>query len=117
LAGEGALDGRDDVFWLNWDEVLEALHSRQSDSLAEKVASRKAQHAAWLSFDLPPFLGLPQATLPDRPPLQDDVIQAPPAESGALGGLGASPDRTQGRARIVLDRRSLGDPRWYGRYG
>jgi phosphohistidine swiveling domain-containing protein len=109
LAREGVLASRDDVFWLHWEEAIEALRSEATPGLADRIAARKAQHATWQTFEPPPFLGLPQATLPKRPPLGDDVVGRPPAEDGPLKGLGASPGRVRGRARVVHDRLSMPD--------
>lgn len=109
LAKEGALERRDDVFWLRWDEVLGLLRSRARQGLTRKIAARRAQQATWQTFEPPPFLGLPQATLPERPPLGDDVVRRPPARDDLLRGLGASPGRVRGRARVVNDRLSMPD--------
>jgi phosphohistidine swiveling domain-containing protein len=108
LAREGMLASRDEVFWLQWDEVLSALRTRATDGLTGAIAARKAQHSTWQSLEPPPFLGLPQATLAKRPPLGDDVSSRL-SEDGPLKGLGASPGRARGRARVVHDRLSMPD--------
>jgi pyruvate,water dikinase len=103
------LADRDDVFWLSWDELIVALRSGESASLEEEIAACKKQHAAWQALKPPPFLGLPRGILPKRPPLQDDLTRMAPAEDHVIRGLGASPGRVRGRARVVLDSRSMPD--------
>ena len=107
LATRGTLDSQGEVFWLRWDEVLTVLRSGESEPLAARIGSRKAQHASWQTLEPPPFLGLPQARLPERPAFQDEVVQQPPQKGDRLKGLGASPGRYQGRARVVHDRLSM----------
>jgi phosphohistidine swiveling domain-containing protein len=101
LVERGVLRSRDEVLWLHYDEILAALRTEAPPLFAEAIAARQAQHAAWERLEPPPLLGIPEPTLPERPPLQDDVRAVEAGREGQIVGLGASPGRHRGRARIV----------------
>jgi pyruvate,water dikinase len=101
LVDRDVLQRPDDVFWLHFDEILAMLRAETPGSLAEKIAARQAQQAAWARLEPPPILGVPAADLPERPPLGDEVTGEADGKEGRLAGLGASPGRYQGRARVV----------------
>jgi phosphoenolpyruvate synthase/pyruvate phosphate dikinase len=71
------------------------------------IASRQAAYQTWLALDPPAVLGLPDAVLPVRPPYQDDTVSTPTQAGNRIIGLGASPGRVSGRARLVRDLSSL----------
>ena len=108
LVARGILTTEDEVFWLHYDEILSALRadaSRCTANLSAKLAriipARQAQHAEWEKLEPPPLLGTPDAALPERPPLRDDVMPAALQGNDQIHGLGASPGRRRGRARVV----------------
>lgn len=109
LVGSGLLAARDDIFWLRFEEILEALRRPGSGVLGELIAARRAQYAEWSQLEAPSILGIPAANLPERPPLRDEVTPLEPARAGQLSGLGASPGRYRGRARVAPMSMSLPD--------
>jgi pyruvate,water dikinase len=116
LAVQGLLAHRDEVFWLSFDEMLEALRADLPErrggvcaALADRVAEQRERHARWTGLRPPPILGLPEARLPPRP--AQEKLREPSAEGqeewGRVVGLGASPGRYRGRARVVPDATRL----------
>jgi pyruvate,water dikinase len=90
---------------LHFDEILSALNAAAQSmlvqSLPEMIARRQARHAEWEKLTPPPLIGTPEAELPERPPLQDDVTPISSQDSGLIIGLGASPGQHRGRARVI----------------
>jgi phosphohistidine swiveling domain-containing protein len=101
LVAHDALATRDEILWLLYDEIVDALRAQSPPSFAEIISGRQAQHAGWEKLEPPPILGIPEAELPDRPPLQDQVTPEASRQGDQITGLGASPGRRRGRARIV----------------
>ena len=101
LVARGALATTEEVFWLHYDEILSALRASTQPSFAEVISARQAQHATWEKLDPPSLLGTPEARLPGRPPLADEVTEMVHQDEGMISGLGASPGRHRGRARVV----------------
>ncbi|MCW5849734.1 MAG: hypothetical protein KIT87_06600 [Anaerolineae bacterium] len=100
LADQGQLAHAADVFWLRFEEVLAAL--RGEDLTSGLAEQRQAQHAAWASLEPPPFLGLPDHRLTPRPSAMPVAHAGHPLPTTHhLSGLGASPGRRAGRARVV----------------
>lgn len=120
LVARGALAEPGEVWWLHRHEVVAALRTPGGSGLGsglgadpgpdlrETIEARRAQHEAWLPLEAPAAIGVPDAALDPRPPLRDEVSQAPAATAkhGLLRGQGASPGRARGRAR-VCDGRDL----------
>ena len=98
----GLLAGRDDVFWLRFDEILAGLRGEAPAPYHQRISERRAEHALWLALAAPPVLGVPPARLPERPPLADEVGPAAEPPAGVITGLGASAGLAQGRARLGL---------------
>jgi rifampicin phosphotransferase len=105
----GALDSRDDVFFLTQEEVIAALQSRTTESLAERLSQRRQEweHRRLL---VPP---LRLGHIP--PPLKRglDQLEAALAPNGAvrnasLRGLPASPGRATGPVRIIRGQAEFG---------
>ncbi|MFN8488186.1 MAG: PEP/pyruvate-binding domain-containing protein [Caldilineaceae bacterium] len=107
LVARGALPGPDDVLWLSFDEIVEALHTDQPAPFTTTLAERQAEYAQWLTLDAPPILGIPDARLPDRPPLQDEVTPEPASDHRRLLGQGASPGQGRGPARLAANALAL----------
>jgi phosphohistidine swiveling domain-containing protein len=101
LVARGALTTTDEVFWLHYDEILSALRADVPPSFAHVIAARQAGHAEWEKLEPPPLLGTPEAGLPERPPLGDAVTPVALQGDGHIAGVGASPGRHRGRARVV----------------
>jgi pyruvate,water dikinase len=110
LVGQGCLASAQDVLWLRAGEVCAALRG-EADKLPacptidDLVDVRKAQHARWAALETPPILGLPEAGLPERPPLQPELsleAASEPANLGQVSGQPAAPGRRAGRARLIL---------------
>lgn len=92
LAEAGALDQRDDVFFLFADETIAALRRDPFPDLRSLVAQRRAEWQRQHELVPPPYLGLP----PARPRETTGLL-----EGGRLRGLPASPGRAIGRVRVV----------------
>lgn len=103
LAAREALTSPEDVLWLRFDEIFNGLEADTPPSFAGTIAARQAGHAEWSKLEAPPILGVPNAHLPQRPPLEDNVTPAAPDEAGRLVGQGASAGRRYGRARLAPD--------------
>jgi pyruvate,water dikinase len=133
LVGQGVLAAADDVFWLRFGEIEGALRGEERRARGEGrggrgkseerrakgeggrargedgrfwgevVAGRRAEWARWAELVPPPILGIPEAVLPPRPPLGDEVnVGEDGEESGRLIGLGASPGQVEGPALVML---------------
>jgi pyruvate,water dikinase len=107
LVAQGALAAPDEALWLRFDEILGALRMDKPNSFAETIAARQAEYATWSKLEAPPILGVPEAGLPQRPPLRDEVTPDDPLGSRRLVGQGASAGQSLGRARLALDPISL----------
>jgi phosphohistidine swiveling domain-containing protein len=112
LVSRGSVGQAHDVLWLSRAEIVTALRRLSgsdsdagppSPSLADIVAERKVQWAAWSGLCPPPILGTPEAALEPRPALEDEVSDdaSPPEEGHSLKGQAASAGRRRGRARVV----------------
>jgi pyruvate,water dikinase len=108
LAEVGVIDHRDDVFYLNLEEVLEALESG-GGRLMDRVQEREAVRKELMRTAPPQFLG----TMPAQGPAMDSelakffnpmgVSSNPVGEQAkTLRGLAGSPGVHTGPARVVL---------------
>lgn len=96
LVARGLLADPDDVHFLLVDELRALLAGSTSvDEARERVARRRREHAFCERLEVPKLQeGVPK-TLLDLPLPEGDV----------LTGLGVSPGRVEGRARVILDPR------------
>lgn len=101
LVAHGALAERDEVFWLDFEEILASLQTEVPHSLTSIVSARQREHEGWKQLQPPPLLGVPDARLPERPPLQTGLVAAAPSAPGYIAGVGASAGRYRGRARVI----------------
>jgi pyruvate,water dikinase len=101
LAARGDLANSDDIFWLQSGEVIEALRSSKPGSFSDLVAVRKELHVKWVGMEAPPLLGVPDAHLEARQPLEPEMIADEPQEANCITGQGASPGLHRGRARVI----------------
>jgi rifampicin phosphotransferase len=101
LVARGLLDAPDDVYWLQFDEILLALRGDETAPTAEVIDERRRQAAEWEALEPPPLVGVPDPSLRPRGPFRDDVQRHQPASATALRGVAASPGRHRGRARVV----------------
>lgn len=109
LVGRGILSAREDVFWLCFEEIVAALRDPSGAPLETAIATRREQHAQWTALEAPPLLGVPDASLPPRPPPQDDVTPTRESARGLVTGQRASPGQVSGRARLIEDSAALPD--------
>jgi rifampicin phosphotransferase len=110
LLKQGQVADLEDIFWLRVAEITAMLRSQSTDSLSALVAERKMQHQRWEEMYAPPILGIPTAALGSRPPLVPEVTNhSMPGAPLRLSGLGASPGRRRGRARLVHNKTLLPD--------
>ncbi|HEX8100322.1 MAG TPA: hypothetical protein VF660_09000, partial [Actinomycetota bacterium] len=101
LLAEGRLDGVDDVWMLQRDELRAAVTDEQGGDLRALVAERRAELARGLQEGPKEYLG-------ERPPDEDRHAalekfygRARSGGQGAVQGIGASPGIAEGPARIV----------------
>jgi len=109
LVARSALVTTGDVFWLHYDEILSALRADAPRSFADLIAVRQAQVAEWEKLEPPPLLGTPEPGLPERPPPHDEVTPVALQGEAHIIGLGASPGRHRGRARVAPSSALLPD--------
>ena len=97
LARAGVVADPEDVFFLRVAEVGDALRSPRD--LRATVVERKADVAEWSRLRPPKYLGRP----PEVPSASAHFDAPPPEqiEATALRGVGASPGKVRGRARVV----------------
>ena len=93
LARRGVLERRDDVFFLQMDELGRAVAG--DPALRPAVAERLAEHRRNLALDPPPIVF--GRFVPDESPAE--VVDA---RAGTLRGIGVSPGVARGPARIIL---------------
>jgi pyruvate,water dikinase len=116
LAEAGAVEEREDVFYLTLDEVRrsagEMMGARRPGDLRALVAARQAEMAYYRTIAPPPALGtapsLPQGPLPR---LVAGIVGAPPPEASApdiVPGSAGSPGVARGRARVILSLAEAG---------
>jgi pyruvate,water dikinase len=103
LVQRGELEYRRDVFYLTFAEILDALRGISDGTIAEVVARRKTEQNAWMALSPPGFLGVPDARLPERPALTDDIEAGGAQVEGMVTGRGASPGQYSGRARVIRE--------------
>jgi pyruvate,water dikinase len=101
LVAEGALCNPEDLFWLQLGEVLAALRAEPPPSLADRIAERRRQHAAWATLTPPPVMGVPTGELEPRREYKDELTTPAPPGATLLTGQAASAGRHRGRARVV----------------
>jgi pyruvate,water dikinase len=101
LVKRGILRGKEDIFWLHFDEITTALRSDEEISFEVEISSRKAQHQEWNELDPPPLIGIPGAYLPEVPPQRRKLQEGEIRSNTSIKGIGASPGRYHGRARII----------------
>ncbi len=102
------LADEEDVFWLTFAEILEALRTVSPPDLLPLIVQRKAQHEAWARLIPSPLLGLPDALLPERPSFTDDITAQPTVDDpDFIRGQAASPGQATGQARVVQDETNL----------
>ena len=97
LVAAGALEKRDDVFYLTWEELLRS-RDQPLGVPREEIAARRAERAAFEGLDIPDtFVGVPEAVA------RDDDVGDVDAPGDVVTGLGASPGVADGTARVVTD--------------
>jgi pyruvate,water dikinase len=100
LAETGALDGADDVFFLDFDEIKSAAAGRD---LRATVARRRSTYATELGRRHVPRVLLSDGTEPEAVAEPAGGPDGAPAAPGTLVGSPASAGTVTGVARVVLD--------------
>jgi len=101
LRRKGALDARDDVFFLKVEEILAALQRDDRASLRDAVALRRADYEKNSIVNPPPVVA---GTFdPERP---GETVAGSASRAGGAAdvwtGVPVSPGRARGRARVIL---------------
>ncbi len=117
LVAQTVLETTDDVLWLRFDEIAKGLRADAPEPFGELIAARRVDHAKWCALEAPPFLGVPNAQLSERPPFHDEVTNDEVTNSKTsaanalpphnLQGQGASPGHYRGQVRVMRDVHTL----------
>ena len=96
LLDRGWLDDPDDLFFLMWKEVKDLLNGKLSPEVAKEIISRRRQDFEWCQMVHVPKIinGKAIVVKPDEFPSEQQ-----------LQGMGVSPGKVEGRARVILDPR------------
>ena len=107
LQDAGAIENRDDVFYLTLEELRETLATEPFAQRREIISERKALATQFVDYTPPPRLGI----VPPGPPPDNPVIRAigkvfgvpppPPQNPGELLGLAGSRGTVQGTAKVL----------------
>lgn len=113
LASRGDVSHPYDAFWLHETEITVALRASNRQNFTTTLADRRAQFEQQRSVYAPAHIGLPDASLPNRPdpvPSQSDTaVHEPTAAGDRLVGQAASAGKRSGRARIIPQDAALPD--------
>jgi pyruvate,water dikinase len=116
LAQAGAIEGRDDVFYLTLDEVrrsaVEMMGPHRPTDLRALVAARQAEMAYYRTIVPPPAVGTPPA-VQEGPASREmaRIVGAPPPDaspSDIVPGSAGAPGVARGRARVILSLAEAG---------
>lgn len=107
LVERDVLTTKDDVLWLQFGEIVEALRSEEPPEFTALIRERQDRYALWEQMEPPPFLGIPDEYLDERPPWTDDVGELAASTSDLVTGLGASSGRVSGRAHVLTTNDGL----------
>jgi pyruvate,water dikinase len=96
LVDRGWLYDPDDLFFLMWKEVRDLLTGRLSPEAAKEIISGRRQDFEWCQMVYVPKImnGKAIVVKPDEFPSEKQ-----------LQGMGVSPGKVEGRARVILDPR------------
>jgi pyruvate,water dikinase len=96
LLDRGWLYNPDDLFFLMWKEVRDLLTGNLSPEVAKEIISRRRQDFEWCqTVHVPKIInGKAIVVKPDKFPSEQQ-----------LQGMGVSPGKVEGRARVILDPR------------
>jgi pyruvate,water dikinase len=110
----GRLEAASDVYYLLYPELGALLVGEPLPfALRERISLRKAGHAACLTLKMPDMIEVEDGVVR---PIRAETLRAlgliPPSDEGpaaagelTLRGLGSSPGRAEGRARVITDPR------------
>ena len=111
LVSNSAIAGRDDVFMLTGDEILQAASDGLSGDLKSTVLERQGEMERWSKLDAPLLLGTDYGPPPDNPitrtlgkffnygPKPGETDDVPP---DVLPGVSGSAGKVTGTARVIL---------------
>jgi pyruvate,water dikinase len=107
LAEAGAIEGADDVFHLNLEEVRQTAERLGDSDRRDLVAARKDELERFGRMEPPPALGTPPPGPPPDNPVNRMLTKffggppQPSDEPGVLRGNPGSPGVVRGRARVL----------------
>ncbi|CAA9442587.1 MAG: Phosphoenolpyruvate synthase [uncultured Rubrobacteraceae bacterium] len=107
FAEAGVIEGTDDVFHLNLEEMRETAKQLPNLDRRNLVARRRAELERFEGVQSPPALGTPPPGPPPDNPLNRTMMKffggppQPSGEPGVLRGNPGSPGVVQGRARVL----------------
>ena len=102
LAARGVIAEADDVYWLRFREIRDALRGEPPPNPARLLRRRRAEYGTRQALRPPLLLGVPDTRLPERPPPEAEAWErSDEALPGLVRGQAASAGRHTGRARLV----------------
>ncbi len=103
LAAAGRIAGAEDVFTLEFEEMLDALRGGKGD-LGELVTERRADWERFKQMDPPPALGTTPPVIDDENPMVTKFFGGPPPpnpDPRVMNGNAASQGTITGPARVI----------------
>lgn len=97
LVQEGVIDEKEDIYYLEYEELQQAVRSKQVDYGV--IAKRKEEYAAWSKL-------APPRVMTSEGEVISGAYETGRIPPGALAGVPASSGVVEGRARVIL---SMGD--------
>ncbi len=95
LADKGVLENADDIFFLRQEEISPVVNGKANFDIRQVVAARRAE------YDKNSSVTPPDAVFGRFDP-ENYVPDAEDEQTGVLNGLGVSPGRATGKARVIL---------------
>lgn len=109
LAASGTIAARDDVFFLNGDEIKDAIAAATPPDLKSVVAERTAEMEQWDKVQPPPMIGTDYGPPPDNPVTRaigrffgGPPPAADPERPDVIKGNAGSPGSITGIARVII---------------
>lgn len=101
LAAAGVLARPDDVFYLELGELRDALQGRAPADLVGRAVARREQYELFAAAEPAESIGADEEVAASVPRVLARAQPEPDSAVTALSGLGVSPGRAVGRARVV----------------
>ena len=91
----------EELFWLEFSEIVSALRQDDWKGLANKIKARQEKYQLWSQYQPPPYLGLPSAKVAPRSVAAEPQILETLVKARQTRGIGASAGIVSSRARVI----------------